>query len=57
VNIRGTYQIMPKGRWVPRPGPHVVVRFGEPIRMPAGLSAAEATARVEEALRELAGLD
>jgi long-chain acyl-CoA synthetase len=54
VHIRGTHAILPKGRLAPRRGDPVVVRFGEPLLVPATLTAPEATARVEAALRQLA---
>ena len=30
VMIEGTYQVLPRGAWAPRPGP-ITIRFGDPI--------------------------
>jgi 1-acyl-sn-glycerol-3-phosphate acyltransferase len=53
VHVDGAHEILPKGARLPRRRGRVTVRFGPPLAMPAGASIAEATARVEEAVRAL----
>lgn len=52
IHLAGLHAVLPRGRYLPRPAP-VTVRFGEPVRFEPGLSKAEATARLESALRHL----
>jgi long-chain acyl-CoA synthetase len=53
VHVEGAHQILPKGARLPRRRGWVTVRFGAPITMPPGTSIADATARVEDAVRAL----
>jgi long-chain acyl-CoA synthetase len=52
IAIEGLHEILPKGRSIPRRGP-VRITIGEPIRVEASLSNAEATALLEKQLRRL----
>ncbi|MGA7669305.1 MAG: AMP-binding protein [Nitrolancea sp.] len=54
VAIKGTYDILPKGRVWPRRG-RVVVSFGEPIQFQAGANSASVTTTIERAVASLAG--
>jgi long-chain acyl-CoA synthetase len=49
--IHGTYEILPRGAWIPRPGP-VVIRFGKPMCFPP-TSYWEITRQVEKAVANL----
>ena len=49
--IRGTYEVLPRERTLPRPGP-VLVRFGEPLRFPP-IPYWDATRQIEEAVASL----
>ncbi|MGH2460858.1 MAG: AMP-binding protein [Chloroflexota bacterium] len=49
--VRGTYRVLPRGAWIPRPGP-VTIRFGPPLTLPP-LSYWEATRLIEEAVAKL----
>lgn len=53
VHVDGAHEILPKGARLPRRRGRVTIRFGPPLSMPPGTSIAEATARVEEAVRAL----
>jgi 1-acyl-sn-glycerol-3-phosphate acyltransferase/acyl carrier protein len=53
VHVDGAHRILPKGARLPRRRGRVTVRFGAPISMPPGTSIADATARVEDAVRAL----
>jgi long-chain acyl-CoA synthetase len=53
VYIDGAHRILPKGARLPRRRGRVTMRFGAPITMPPGTSIADATARVEDAVRAL----
>jgi acyl carrier protein len=53
VYLDGLFEILPKGRTVPRPG-RVGVVVGTPLRVDPSLTNAEAAARLEAALRALA---
>jgi long-chain acyl-CoA synthetase len=53
VYLDGLFEILPKGRTLPRPG-RVRVVVGAPLRVDPSLSNAEAAARLEAALRALA---
>jgi long-chain acyl-CoA synthetase len=53
IHIRGLHAILPKGRNIPRPGP-VEIRIGQPLRVDPALDVTEATALLEDALRQLA---
>lgn len=50
--IDGTYTVLPRGSWIPRPGP-VRIRFGDPLLFPV-LTPWEITRRVERAVAALA---
>jgi 1-acyl-sn-glycerol-3-phosphate acyltransferase len=50
----GMYDVMPRFRRVPRPG-HVTVTFGEPMLAASDEDYDRYTARIESAVRELAG--
>jgi long-chain acyl-CoA synthetase len=52
VAIRGTYAILPRGTWRPRPGP-VSIRFGTPMALPAHLTPEDATATLQAELARL----
>jgi long-chain acyl-CoA synthetase len=54
IHLAGPHEILPKGRALPRPGP-LCIRIGAPIRVDPGCSNAEAVARLEAALLDLAG--
>ncbi len=56
VAVHGTRAILPKGRWLPRPGP-VSVRFGTPVLPVPGLDAAALTDLLEHALQECLALN
>ena len=53
VYMRGLDKIMPKGQRLPQPGP-VSVRIGAPITLEGIESVPDGTARLEQAMRELA---
>jgi 1-acyl-sn-glycerol-3-phosphate acyltransferase len=55
IYMDGLRAIMPKGQREPRPGP-VFARIGKPISLEGVASVGEATALLENAMRELAGL-
>jgi 1-acyl-sn-glycerol-3-phosphate acyltransferase len=55
IYIEGLREIMPKGQREPRPGP-VFARIGKPVSLEGVTSVSEATAMLENAMRELAGL-
>jgi 1-acyl-sn-glycerol-3-phosphate acyltransferase len=55
VYMEGLRAIMPKGQRSPQPGP-VTVRIGAPVRVDDCADVSEATARLENALRALAGI-
>jgi 1-acyl-sn-glycerol-3-phosphate acyltransferase len=55
VRVDGAHEILPKGARLPRWRGRVTVRFGPPISIPPGTSIADATARVEGAVRALSG--
>jgi long-chain acyl-CoA synthetase len=52
VHLAGLHAVLPKGRRWPRPGP-VRVSIGQPLRVAAELSNAEAAAQLEAAVRRL----
>ncbi len=52
VAIRGTYAMLPRGTWCPRPGP-VSIRFGAPLILPAHLTPEDATATLQAELARL----
>ncbi len=56
VHIDGAHDILPKGASLPshRERAHVVVRFGEPMRLEPGTTVLEATAQVRRAILALA---
>jgi 1-acyl-sn-glycerol-3-phosphate acyltransferase len=54
VYMEGLRAVMPKGQREPRPAP-VSARIGKPISLANASSVAEATAMLENAMRELAG--
>ncbi len=54
IHLAGLHAILPKGRSWPRPGP-VMASVGEPLRLDAALSNAEAADILEAAMRQLAG--
>ncbi len=53
VRVKGTDEIMPNRRIIPRRG-HVEVRFGQALRFSSGSSYLEATKSIEEAVNSLA---
>ena len=55
IYIEGLREVMPKGQRDPRPGP-VFARIGKPVSLEGVTSVSEATAMLENAMRELAGL-
>ncbi|HLB24268.1 MAG TPA: GYD domain-containing protein [Dehalococcoidia bacterium] len=55
IYIEGLREVMPKGQRDPRPGP-VFARIGKPVSLDGVTSVSEATAMLENAMRELAGL-
>ncbi len=55
IYIEGLREVMPKGQREPRPGP-VFARIGKPVSLEGVTSVSEATAMLENAMRELAGL-
>jgi hypothetical protein len=57
VHIAGAYELLPKGRSMPRRrrGSHVVVRFGPALRSLAGRPPHEATQEIGDAIAALAG--
>ena len=55
IYMDGLRAIMPKGQREPRPGP-VFARIGKPVSLEGVASVSEATAMLENAMRELAGL-
>jgi 1-acyl-sn-glycerol-3-phosphate acyltransferase len=55
IYIEGLREVMPKGQREPRPGP-VFARIGAPISLEGVASIGDATALLENAMRELAGL-
>jgi 1-acyl-sn-glycerol-3-phosphate acyltransferase len=59
VHISGTYELLPKGRALPRRrrGSDVTVRFGAPIRLPPGAPAREVTRTVAMAIASLGDPD
>jgi 1-acyl-sn-glycerol-3-phosphate acyltransferase len=54
MHIRGAYQVMPRGQKLPLPGP-IRVRIGKPMSPQPKEGSREFTARVEKAVRTLAG--
>jgi hypothetical protein len=56
MHIEGAIDILPAGERYARPAA-VRVRIGEPIWFAAGTSVSDATAQMEEAVRNLAGKD
>jgi 1-acyl-sn-glycerol-3-phosphate acyltransferase len=56
IHIEGAIDILPAGEWVARPAA-IQVRIGEPIWFAEGTSVSDATAQMEEAVRNLAGKD
>jgi len=55
VYLEGLHDVMPRGERAPRPGP-VSVRIGAPVSLEGVASVPEGTARLEDAMRLLAGL-
>jgi long-chain acyl-CoA synthetase len=55
VHIAGAHEILPKGARLPQRRGRVTVRFGPPFSVPPGTSIADATARVEAAVRAIGG--
>jgi len=53
VHLDGAHAILPKGARLPRRRGRVTVRFGPPLAIQPGTSTAEATRRVEAAVRSL----
>ncbi|HEX5417070.1 MAG TPA: lysophospholipid acyltransferase family protein, partial [Chloroflexota bacterium] len=49
--VEGTFRILPRGYWVPRPG-HARIRFGPPLAFPPG-TPEEITRKIEEAVLAL----
>jgi 1-acyl-sn-glycerol-3-phosphate acyltransferase len=54
VAVRGGYEILPKGRSIPRRAP-ASVSFGEPIRFADGMHPSLVVSCLREALAELLG--
>jgi long-chain acyl-CoA synthetase len=52
VAVSGAYEILPKGRLLPHPGP-ITVRFGAPIRLPAEMNAEDASGRLHDGVKKL----
>ena len=55
IYMEGLRNVMPKGQRTPQPAA-VHVRIGQPVVIPEGASVSDATAMLENALRELAGV-
>ncbi len=55
IYMEGLRNVMPKGQRTPQPAA-VHVRIGQPVVIPDGASISDATAMLENALRELAGV-
>jgi long-chain acyl-CoA synthetase len=53
--IEGTFAILPRGAWLPRPGP-IAITFGKPRRFPP-MSYGQITREVERAVADLARAD
>jgi 1-acyl-sn-glycerol-3-phosphate acyltransferase len=53
MHVRGSHQVMPKGRRYPLPGP-VTIKIGKPLLAGRGESSRAFTTRVEKAVRGLA---
>jgi 1-acyl-sn-glycerol-3-phosphate acyltransferase len=54
IYLEGLRGVMPKGQRSPQPAP-VRIRIGKPVWLDGGLSVPEATAKIEQAMRVLAG--
>jgi 1-acyl-sn-glycerol-3-phosphate acyltransferase len=54
IHVRGTHRVMPKGARLPRPAP-VRIRIGKPLQPGRQEGSKDFAARVEGAVRELAG--
>jgi 1-acyl-sn-glycerol-3-phosphate acyltransferase len=54
IYLDGLFQVLPKGRHIPRPG-RVAVCFGPPLRFAPATPHGEAAAAIEAAVRALAG--
>ena len=52
VAVSGAYDILPKGRMMPHPGP-VTVRFGTPARLPADTEPEQAAVMLHDAVEKL----
>lgn len=52
VAIKGTYDVFPKGRQIPKRGA-VIVKFGPPIKLSMGADWADATTTLEESMTRL----
>ncbi|MBN9389263.1 MAG: AMP-binding protein [Chloroflexi bacterium] len=54
VNVEGLFEILPKGKTLPRPGA-ASARIGPPVRFGRNVTYEEATREIEQAVRQLTG--